>query len=372
MKYSKLAIGVLASLTVSSVVAKEVTVNGFASVGVSRANNESGYAGATDAAEFESESKLGIQGTFRPNDNVEAMVQLVASAQDNDGEMNNESWEPEVTWAYLGYEFDNGAKVRGGKLRLPLFMLSDYLDVTYAMPWVRGPEEVYGKVIINSFTGVDASYDIELDESNITLQGFYGNNKDIVANGTDVDKLLGGSISWTDDILTLRAGYTQGSIETPAYSYNHPQFGLINVDQSSDKASFGSLGLRYENHGYQLLTEITKTDIDGVFSNNMAGYVSFGYQFGDVTPYLMYAKAKTTDNDEHSPQVGSYSQASAPMNRDAYSAGVRWDIQPGLALKGDVTYAENNLTEADRAASPLEFNGEEDTFVYTIKVDATF
>ncbi|WP_394248380.1 hypothetical protein [Vibrio profundi] len=137
------------------------------------------------------------------------MVQLVASAQDTDGDMNREDWEPEVTWAYLGYEFDNGAKVRGGKLRLPLFILSDYLDVTYSMPWVRGPEEVYGKVIINSFTGADASYDIELDESNITLQGFYGNKKDIVTNGTDVDKLLGGAISWTDDILTLRAGYTR-------------------------------------------------------------------------------------------------------------------------------------------------------------------
>ena len=44
----------------------------------------------------------------------------------------------------------------------------------------------------------------------------------------------------------------------------------------------------------------------------------------------------------------------------------------GLALKGDVTYAENNLSDADRAATPLELNGEEDTFVYTIKVDATF
>ncbi|WP_394248382.1 hypothetical protein [Vibrio profundi] len=117
---------------------------------------------------------------------------------------------------------------------------------------------------------------------------------------------------------------------------------------------------------------MTKTDIEGVFSDNMAGYVSFGYQFGDVTPYVMYAKAETTDNDEHSPQGGSYSQASAPMDRDTYSVGVLWDIQPGLALKGDVTYAENNLSDTDRAATSLELNGEEDTFVYTIKVDATF
>ncbi|WP_394248378.1 hypothetical protein [Vibrio profundi] len=77
MNYSKLAIGVLASLAVNAVVAQEVTVNGFASVGLSQANNESGYAGETDISEFESESKLGIQGSFRPNDNIDLWFNLL-------------------------------------------------------------------------------------------------------------------------------------------------------------------------------------------------------------------------------------------------------------------------------------------------------
>ncbi|MGF1754278.1 porin [Vibrio makurazakiensis] len=368
MKYSSIAFAIAATLSAGIAVASDVTVNGFASVGVSKTDNKSGYAGATDTPEFESESKLGVQGTFRPNDNVEAMVQLVASAQDTDGDMNRDDWEPEITWAYLGYEFENGTKVRGGKLRLPLFMLSDYLDVTYAMPWVRGPEEVYGKVIINSFTGADVSYDLELDDSSITFQGFYGNKKDIVVNGTDVDKLLGASATWSDDILTLRAGYTQGSIETPAYTFEHPTFGPVAVSASSDKANFASLGFRYEDHGYQVLSEVTQTEIEGGFSDNISGYVSLGYSIDSITPYVMFAHVETTDDDEHA----TVTQATAPIDRDAYSVGLRWDIQPGLALKGDVTYAENNLSDADRAANSFELNGEEDTYIYTIKVDATF
>ncbi|NOH79452.1 porin [Vibrio sp. RE86] len=356
----------LSQMVASSSSGSTLAVNGFASTGISKADNESGYAGVTDSVEFENESLFGVQGVFRPTSNVEAMLQLVAKGTDDDGDMNRDRWEPEVTWAYLGYQFEDGLKIRGGKLRLPLFMLSDYLDVTYAMPWARGPEEVYGRVIIDSFTGADAGYELEFEDSSLYLQGFYGNEKDVAVNGTSLDKLMGLSASWTDDILTLRASYTSAEINTPAYSFEHPVAGPITVAATSDTASFYSLGARYEDHGVQLLTEFTNTEIEGVYGDSMSGYVSTGYHFGSVTPYVMYSFVKTTDDNDH--QV--ISQANTPRDRDAYSVGARWDIQPGLALKGDVTYAENNLSAEKRNSN--ELNGLDDTLVYTVKLDATF
>ncbi|WP_354624723.1 hypothetical protein [Psychromonas sp. MME2] len=159
--------------------------NGFISGAYISSNNRASYNGATSSADFSQDSKMGFQGSFNINNQTQAVLQLLMKGEDD--------WDVKAEWAYLSYRLDNGVKVRGGKLRVPLFMYSDYLDVGYAQPFARPPKEVYDHVIFTSYTGGDIAYDIEFDDSTLTLQAFGGEsnvNEDSI--NVDFSNLIGG------------------------------------------------------------------------------------------------------------------------------------------------------------------------------------
>lgn len=339
-----------------------IHVSGFASGAFGIANNDAGYAGYDSDGSYHEDSLFGVQATFKPSKKLEASIQLVAK-----GALD---WTPKVTAAYLGYTFDNDVKLRAGKLRLPLFMLSDYLDLGYAQPWARSPEEVYGRVPISSFTGVDASYEIELDDSYINLQAFTGNEKmsdESAAGGAgDVNDMVGLVTSWNDDYWTVRASYTIATVTDVEFPTQSGMIILPPID--SESGSYASLGVRYEDETWLVMGEATQTRVDGYFSDSDSGYVTVGYHLNQVMPYVSVARLETVDNEERASQAYRGFE-SLTYQRNAYSVGTRWDIQPGLAMKFDVTYA-NNFGATNGGLDPK--STEDSTTVFTVKVDATF
>lgn len=347
-----------------------IHVSGFASGAFGIANNDAGYAGYTTDGSYHEDSLFGVQATFKPSKSLEATIQLVAK-----GSLD---WTPKVTAAYLGYTFDNDIKLRAGKLRLPLFMLSDYLDLGYAQPWARSPEEVYGRVPISSFTGVDASYEIELEDSYINLQAFTGSetmsDESSAGGAGDVNDMVGLVTTWNDDYWTVRASYTIATVEDVEFP-DYEDTGLTTLPPiDSESGSYASFGVRYEDESWLVMAEATQTRVDGYFSDSNAGYMTVGYHFNQVMPYMSLARLETVDNDERSADkfgndLHRQTVQSLTYQRNAYSIGTRWDIQPGLAMKFDVTYA-NNFGDTDGGLTTG--NGEDSTTVFTIKVDATF
>ena len=367
------------SSLVADATTEKVRVNGFASGAFGISDNDIGYKGYTTDGSYHQDSLFGLQGTFQATENFEATIQLVAKGKYD--------WEPEVTWAYLGYTFDNDVKVRIGKLGLPLFMLSEYIDVGYAMPWATSPEEVYGRVPITSFTGIDANYEIELDDSYINLQGFTGNENMAGASAAGgsgkVEDIVGAVMSWSDDYWTVRGSYTVATIKDvkfPAIAIDHdkdpatpsvPYKALPDIDK--EKGSYASFGVRYEDETWLVMAEATQTRVDGYFSDSDSGYVTVGYHVNQVMPYVSLARLETVDNDDRTTAPKPYFEKgfeSLNYERVAYSLGARWDIQPGLAMKFDTTYTTNfGDTSGGMAGNTTD---EDSAMVYTIKLDATF
>ncbi|NKF51634.1 hypothetical protein G3R49_13800 [Shewanella sp. WXL01] len=338
--------------------------NGFISLGYVSANNSAGYAGATTAANFEEESKFGFQGTFDISDNTQAVMQLMMRGENN--------WDIEAEWAYLSHRFDNGIQARAGKLRRPLFMYSDYLDVGYAQPFARPPEEVYGGVPLSTYTGGDISYDIEFEDSTISLQGFGGQSD--VDNGIaklDLTNFVGANATWTDMTWTVRGVYAQSDFD----GYIGTPQGQFDIDHS--KATFKGIGLGYDNGNFFMVSEVTQMKIEGVLSDNDAGYITLGYRINQFSPYVTAAFLKTTDDDERAainPALGY----GFDEQRTTYSAGIRWDALDNLAIKFDVTYAHDfdgthgglvNNKQYDYTSNSFKYDS---TTVYTIKLDAVF
>ncbi|MEZ9820364.1 hypothetical protein AB4238_07040 [Shewanella sp. 10N.286.45.A1] len=353
--------------------------NGFMSMAYVTADNNSGYLDTSTSANFTDESKLGFQGSFAVTDNTQAVMQLMMRGEND--------WDVEAEWAYVSHRFDSGLQARGGKLRLPLFMYSDYLDVGYAQPFARPPEEVYDAVPFTSFTGGDLSYDVEFDDSTLTMQAFGGQSSDSDSNfELDFDNILGANISWTDEIWTLRVVYGQATLNGAIFNIvkipvNDPVTGLpIEIDAkvpllklNDDKATFTGVGASYDNGKLLAVAEWTRVEVEGQYTDSDAGYITVGYRLGAFTPYATAAYYESQDDDQRQVVDQESAMMAALFNgqRTSYSGGVRWDALDNMAVKFDITYAHDFGDTSGGFDSNL-MQEYDDVLVYTIKFDVVF
>ncbi|GIC76296.1 porin [Moritella sp. F3] len=333
-----------------------MSINGFFTGKVGVANNDAGYNGYDKDADFSEGSKLGLQGSFALTEQTKIVAQLVARGSDD--------WSTEMEWAFLSHDFDNGFVTRIGRLRVPLYMYSDYLEVGFAQPWASPPSELYSIVPLSSFDGVDAIYDFDMGDVAVTLQASYGHaDRDTGAALGEVDykDILGASASFAYEEWVFRTTYYQTTLDS--------KDGSTFFDE--EDSYFAGVGLSYDNGSLLAISEFAVSDVEGQYSDTESGYITLGYRISDFTPYVTYAFLKTTDDSERAlPYEPAFN-----WKRNAYSIGTRYDISSNLALKADVTYADGFDGTSGGLSSNLDSLGSqinEDTIVYTVSFDAVF
>ncbi|MDD1823027.1 hypothetical protein LRP52_12565 [Photobacterium sp. ZSDE20] len=370
-------------------IADKFSFNGFASLNMQVGNHNHGFMKSENKVRFDEGSLFGLQGEFEVNESTSAVVQMVARGTEK------ENWSPDIEWAFLSHKVTPNLTLRGGKLRLPLFMYSDYLEVGYAQTSVRVPSEVYGSVVLTSLTGGDVIYDMELEDSTLSFQGFVGSQKLSSSKhsynvDTQFDDIAGGVINWTDDTWTLRAVYAQAVVSSDT-NWNVDNKPLLNTIFKDEKAKFYGVGGRYENGNLMLVSEVTRTTVEGFYYDVDAAYLTAAYRVNELTPYMTIAHMETTDDSERNDQVNrqlaavvqdpssvsakyAYGSANAiadnlNVKRTTYSIGTRWDFMPNIALKGDISYLTDFGSTNGGLASGYK---NEDNILYTVKVDAVF
>ena len=152
MKKTLLASILLASLTFSSAHA-EVRFNGFANIVAGQTSNDDLLWGYEEDISFKQDSLFALQTTADLGENLTATAQIIARGENN--------WEAEFEWAYLAYDINDQTRILAGRQRAPLYMFSDYLDVSYAYPWITPPEGVYD-LELTKFDGVILTHSFSL------------------------------------------------------------------------------------------------------------------------------------------------------------------------------------------------------------------
>ncbi|PMG46527.1 hypothetical protein [Shewanella sp. 10N.286.52.B9] len=344
--------------------------NGFMTGAFITSDNNAGYAGATTSANFNEGSKFGLQGTFAITDQTQAVMQLMMRGEND--------WDVEAEWAYISHRFENNIQARAGKLRIPLYMYSDYLDVGYAQPFVRPPSDVYDPVPFTSYTGGDVSYDVEFDDSTMTIQAFGGQSE---AAGVDMKNILGVNVTWTDETWTLRGLYGEaildGDVKRQIKQELMPNteidvtVTLLEIDR--EKGTFAGVGASYDNGSFLAITELTRIEVDGAYPDSDSGYLTLGYRINDFTPYVTASFFETKDNDSRTiiDEASAIQAAIFNGQRKSYSAGLRWDALDNLAIKFDVTYS-NDFGETSGGLETNIAKEFDDTTVYTVQFDAVF
>lgn len=136
--------------------AQDLAWSGFATLGYARSVDAPGryLRWIDDDGTFDASSVAALQLDARFNPSWSATVQLKAAPSVS----SDNRWSVRPAWAFLAWRPDDDWLLRAGRMRVPLYMHSESLDIGVAHSMARLPVEMYSLVPSNEFNGLSASY----------------------------------------------------------------------------------------------------------------------------------------------------------------------------------------------------------------------
>ncbi|MEX2500447.1 MAG: hypothetical protein WD397_16390 [Wenzhouxiangellaceae bacterium] len=305
----------------------------------------------------EVDSRLGLQLTAEITPDFSAFGQIIFE-QRYDG-----TYKPKLEWANIKYDITRRLSARAGRMVLPTFLTSEYRNVGYALPWIRPPLEVYRLVPVSSTDALSLAYRFRAGDFNNTLQALYG-RREVDFPGDDSGEVKAHdavTLAYTLErgAMTLFASYNQSRLTIEAFEPLFDGFRQFGPPGEAIAERFGvddkrfelfSAGARYDPGDWFVMGEVVRATNQSVLADSHSMYVTGGYRFGSVTPYLTLAQADV-DSDTSTPglpleglppPLAGFAQGlnaglnsvlgSAPAQKSV-SLGTRWDFAANFALK---------------------------------------
>lgn len=370
MKKLSVAVAVCAVLA-SSYASAEVRINGFASiVGGKSLDSDQTLYGYDDDISFKNESKFALQLSADLQEKLTATAQIIARGEDD--------FDATFEWAYVTYEYSDELQFSAGKMRVPFYKYSDFLDVGYAYRWVRPPRSVYG-IPFSTYEGLSVVYNNQLGDWDSTLQGFYGAfDGDIDVFGDSLPAELNnlGGINWSlsYDWFSARAAYivadTSISIDSSDSSNLSALNGIIDVLNTNgltstvndlitdeDETTFVGIGLSIDYDNFLFDAEYTQFEVEGsILAEQSQYYASAGYRIDDVIVHFTYEK----NDDKHDSSrfntlesipllntTVNFALESMRAESNVYTIGARYDFHPSAAFKIDFSRFDDDITDTE-------------------------
>ena len=331
-------------------------LHGFMTAGMSKSStpvdyNQVGYGDINNSANFVTPTLAGIQLNTNFNNNFSLMTQVVVDGDTSTGE---NPYSPSINWLYIQYklpvQYTNGSDVavRLGRFQIPAYLNSQQIQIGYNFPYTYLPNEVYRILPMYSMNGVNILFSHELGDSNWTLSAepFYGNSswkynavyqntpsaqgqgKSMTDVGTFTgDNLLGLNVSLQySNSLTLHGSYLQTSVSSDS--------GL-----TDDLGRFVSVGANYFQNNIWLAGEFAKRDLTAPIASLTGYYLSGGYQFNKLLPYVSYARIKTDNIDQlnkmaTNTKLGPEMNAEVLQDQESYTVGLDYYVNTNMVIKG--------------------------------------
>lgn len=380
------AISALAlSPTANAIQYEGLSINGFATVAAGITDNDNTFRSSdyTNDLSFKPESKFAIQVTADMSDGLSATAQVMARGSNN--------FNAEFEWAYISYALGDDSTVRAGRLRIPFYKYSDYLDVGYAQPFSRPPKAMYN-LAFSTIDGLSLLHNFALSSYDFSINATLGSVSDTFFTTTEptdgnLESVVGINLQMTKDWFSSYVAYYHTKVDIPRKAIEDAADGLQNAGASVAAASklridgdvgtflgFG-FGIDYEDIIFN--AEYSTVSIENTLTlENHQWYAMAGYRLGKVTPYLMY---ETTENDRNTSTASAFPAPMQPIVQGAFdsqqfefagiSAGVRYDFHSSAALKFEYNHYYDIVDISSGYGIPSDT---EKLDIFTVSVDVVF
>ncbi|EHU9443182.1 sulfate ABC transporter permease [Vibrio vulnificus] len=295
----------------------QLTISGFGSLSASKSDQtmpiiqEKEF---TDEWCYDCETTLGLQLDWSMNENWRASLQVVKQPRDHFS-------EPSLAWAFVEYRWDDWSS-KIGRQRIPLFLMSEYLFVSQAYPWLRPPIDVYDSVLgISNYDGL--SLDVQkwiTSDIPVRVATF------VAKSSSDDYSLYGQPLTIDTDIsygITTEIDFDENLVRAALMHTKFEQtYAATTIIPGGEQSlTLFSLGTIYNWQQWQFIAELLTSSR---YHSNW--YVSVNYQWNDLTPYI------------------TYSQRRKSVENETYSIGLKYSLLPNLSVYGEWLYIQSSKT----------------------------
>ncbi len=372
-QYLRLA-SLLCALLTSPAYALDFNWSGFATLGYTRSDQDFTYERVIkNSGTLKRDSVLGLQlvSTFNPQWSTTLQTRFAPSSE------KNFDWDVGLTWAFVSFRPNNDWLLRAGKLRMPMYLFSENMDVSASYDVMRMPTEVYSTAPSTDYTGASFSRQWNLANSELNLEAYFGRTKlsSTAPSGSGGQNATlrtrtGGlvlSLHQDENVFRLglqrayvgfendNGGFPGGSSSTnPAMNSgstantnpppaNPPDFPASRngFGKSDIKTNILLLGTDLQlSPKLRLISEYAKRSAPDfeLAQNSQGAYLTLLYKLSDWTPYVSYARL-LTDSSARKTSTNYLDQTSLVL-------GASYALNPSSKLKLEwlhLRVAENSL-----------------------------
>lgn len=315
MKIPLLKMVALALAATSSLAAHAVdfSYSAFGTIGAAVSDRDYRYQRFIDSdGGFKRDSVLGAQvdAQFTPELSATVQVKVAPSMR------NDEHWDLSASWAFASWRPNNDWLLRAGKLRIPVYLSSENMDVGQSYDFARLPTEMYSIAPTTDVTGLYITRNWTLPASELTVDVYSGQAKvwiRVASRDTGVGfydyktHVSGSVLTWRADDTMLRFGWHHAgtkSIDGPqnpqrlGYVSPMPGVGFYNISADTSRISNDILTIGLDQRlpdNWRVMLEMErnfqhKTDLG---ANTAGGYIALLKTLDRWTPYVAVSKLKT-------------------------------------------------------------------------------
>ena len=349
----------------SSIANDNLHVSGFGSIVAGQVLDGSGYVADypnlgiyDDEFDIGQESKLGMQARATISDDMSATMQVMSRA--------NNDYVAEVEWLFVNYAISDDLELQAGKMRLPVYYFSEYMDVGIAYPWIRVPSDAYSLDVTN-FNGLQLNHRTFIGATSFTSTLYAGRQTnmsdelmsylfdndpgDVRGVGTaNVDRtftnIVGVGFEVNTDSTIAKVSFTQSDFdETIVNSFTDEADGTIEFLDVYFQQNFGPVSLMLEYNEYDPF--YTSYFASGTFTS------------GANTYYLMYSQ---------------FDLDAVFEKHDTVAIGMRHNISSRLAFKVDVSSLTDEGEDGFGGPNPVnkDPDGDGDVTILSTSLDFIF
>jgi hypothetical protein len=298
------------------------------------------------------DSLVGAQANLKINEQLEVVGQAVSRHRyDN-------TYIPELTWAFVKYSPRSDVELRGGRLGTDFFMRADSRLVGYSYLTVRPSVDYYGGLPFQYLDGLDGAFTLPVGEGLLRAKAFGGYSPEKVPFGNaqwdlSGSLMLGGNLDYQLGSWQFRLSYAQ-----IRYTHDLPEefatlmttlrgIPLPGMQAAADALAVQdttgrhySAGVVYDEGPLQVQLMVSGAKHDSaVIQDSVAGYLLTGYRVGDVTPFAGLSWSLSNPAILNSTGVPALDAAVASAinethsDQHTYTLGLRWDFHPGMDVK---------------------------------------